>query len=460
MTTRRQFLKYLGSLGIASAGTGAIFDLQKIAAAASLNTSFGKAAGEDYRALVLLFMFGGNDANNLVIPTSAGEYTAYATGRTPVLALPQATLLPLTVQNAPGRTFGLHPAMAGLQGLFNQGKAGIVANVGPLLGPLTKAQYRGRLAPIPPDLFSHSDQQAQWQSSISDGSPRTGWGGRLGDLIAAANGANRSSTLISVTGNNLFEVGTGMTSFKVSPGNHFGFDFYNATGTDPLSMGITNMLALNNTSLFENAWKDIIARAIENQRILSQALAAVPPFTTVFPNNGLAQQFQMIARLLAVRQPLGLKRQVFFASIGGFDTHGESQLQDQNQLLGEISGALTAFYNATVELGVADQVTSFTASDFNRTFRSNGKGSDHAWGSHHLVVGGGVDGGKIFGQFPTIAIDGPDDDGGGHFIPTTSVDQYSATLAKWFGVSTADMPTIFSNLGRFATPDIGIMKPV
>jgi len=161
-----------------------------------------------------------------------------------------------------------------------------------------------------------------------------------------------------------------------------------------------------------------------------------------------------------VRQPLGLKRQVFFASIGGFDTHGEDQLQDQNELLGEISGALTAFYNATVELGVADQVTSFTASDFNRTFRSNGKGSDHAWGSHHFVVGGAVNGGRIFGQFPTIAIDGPDDDGSGHFIPTTSVDQYSATLANWFGVSTADMPAIFSNLGRFATPDIGIMKVV
>jgi uncharacterized protein (DUF1501 family) len=460
MITRRKFLQHLGSASIACAGTGAFADLQKIAAAASLNTLSPKAAGDDYRALVLIFMFGGNDANNMVIPTSATDYQAYAAGRTSVLALAQNTLLPLTVQNTPGRTFALHPAMAGLQGLFNQGKAGILANAGPLAAPLTKAQYRARSAPIPPDLFSHSDQQAQWQSSISDGAPRTGWGGRLGDLLKAANGTNSSSTLISVNGNNLFEVGATMSSFKVSPGNHFGFDFYNATGTDPLSQGITAMLASNQANLFDKAWNDVIARAIDNQRILSNALSAATPFTTVFPTTGLGQQLQMVARLISIRQALGLKRQVFFASIGGFDTHGVDQLQDQTGLLGTVSAAMTAFYNATVELGVAELATAFTASDFNRTFRSNGQGSDHAWGSHHFIAGGAVDGGKIHGQFPIIGADGPDDDGGGHFIPTTSVDQYSATLAKWFGVSITDMPTMFTNLGRFATPDLGFMKAI
>ncbi len=455
MINRRQFLKHFGAAGVA--GFGAFTDLQRIVAAASL-AGAPKTAGEDYRALVLLFMFGGNDANNLLIPTSASDYAAYATGRTPTLALPQANLLPITVANTPGRTFGLHPAMTGIQGLFNQGRAGFVANVGPLLNPLTKTQYKNRSAPIPPDLYSHSDQQAQWQSSISDGSPRTGWGGRLGELMAAANGTNHSSTLISVTGNNLFEVGNTMTSFKVSPGNHFGFDFYTAGGSDTLSRGIGDMLALNNANLFEGAWKDTINRAIDNQRILSSALAAVPPFATVFPNTGLAQQFQMIARLIGVRQALGLKRQVFFASIGGFDTHGEDQLATQNDLFTQISGAVSAFYGVTAELGVADLVTTFTGSDFNRTFRSNGKGSDHAWGSHHLIVGGAVDGGKIHGTFPVIGDTGPDDDGSGHFIPTTSVDQYSATLATWFGASVGDLPTVFANIGKFPTANLGFMK--
>ena len=451
---RREFLK---SLGMGAAGLGAWTDLGRIAAAVSLASPL--AAGEDYRALVCLFMFGGNDGNNTVIPTSGSEYLQYATGRTSTLALAQGTLLPLTVRNTPGRTFALHPAMAGLQGLFNQGKASIVANVGPLLAPTSRADFLARRVPIPVDLESHSDQQAQWQSSISDGAPRSGWGGRIADLLKSANGASQSSTLISVSGNNLFEVGATLSSFKVSPGNHFGFDFYQGSAsTDPLSKAITNVLAAPGANALEGAWKDVIARAIDNQRVLATALATVPPFTTVFPGSGIASQLQMIARLISVRQALGMKRQVFFASLGGFDTHGDGQLQDQGQLLGEVSAAMTAFYNATVELNCADLVTTFTASDFSRTFPSNGKGSDHAWGNHHFVVGGAVQGGTIQGNFPTLVRGGPDDAGtGGVWIPSVSVDQYSATLAAWFGVTPADMPAIFPNLVRFATANLGFM---
>jgi uncharacterized protein (DUF1501 family) len=458
MTNRREFLKKLAAACAATGGVGAWNDLQHMAAAASLSAPAPKAAGEDYRALVCIFMFGGNDGNNLVIP-SGTEYQQYATGRTPALALAQSTLLPLAVQNTPGRAFGLHPAMAGFQGLFNQGKAAIVANAGPLRAPTTRAQYLARSVPIPPDLYSHSDQQAQWQSSISDGAPRSGWGGRLGDLVKSANGTNSSSTLISVSGNNLFEVGTTLSSFKVSPGNILGLDFYKgAAATDPLSRGITEMLAIPSVNLFEGAWKDVIDRAIQNQQILASALASVPPFTTAFPDTGIGSQMQMIARLLAVRQALGLKRQVFFASIGGFDTHGEDQLSTQAELLGEVSGAMAALHGATVELGCADLVTSFTASDFNRTFPSNGKGSDHAWGNHHLVAGGAVLGGRIYGTFPTLVRGGPDDAGsGGQWIPTTSVDQYSATLATWFGVGPGDLNTIFPNLARFPVANLGFM---
>ena len=224
MTNRRSFLKQLAAAGIGVGGLGAWTDLQRIAAAASLGASVPKAPGEDYRALVCIFLFGGNDGNNMVVPTSAAEYQQYATGRTPTLALAQGSLLPLSVANTPGRTFGVHASMAGFQGLFNQGKAAVMASVGPLMAPTTRADFQARRVPVPVDLYSHSDQQAQWQSSISDGAPRSGWGGRIGDLMKAANGTNSSSTLISVSGNNLFEVGTTISSFKVSPGNQFGFD--------------------------------------------------------------------------------------------------------------------------------------------------------------------------------------------------------------------------------------------
>ena len=459
MTNRREFLKKLAVACAATGGVGAWSDLRRIAAAASLAPGMPKAAGEDYRALVCIFLFGGNDSNNMVIPTSAGEYPQYATGRTPALALAQSTLLPLGVQNTPGRTFAVHPGMAGFQGLFNQGKAAIVANAGPLRAPTTREQFRARSVPVPPDLYSHSDQQAQWQSSISDGAPRTGWGGRLGDLMKAANGTNTSSTLISVTGNNLFEVGTTISSFKVSPGNLLGFDFYKgASSTDALSRGITEMLGIPSVNLFEGAWKEVIDRSIQNQQVLASALATVPPFVTAFPDTSLGNQMEMIARLLAVRRALGLKRQVFFASIGGFDTHGDEQRERQAELLGELSGAMAALYNATVELDCADLVTSFTASDFNRTFPSNGRGSDHAWGSHHLVAGGAVKGGRLYGTFPTLVRGGPDDTGsGGLWIPTTAVDQYAATLATWFGVGAGDLGTIFPNLSRFPAQNLGFM---
>ncbi len=458
MTHRREFLRRLAAACITTAGAGAWSDLQRIAAAASLSPA-PKAAGEDYRALVCIFLFGGNDSNNMVIPTSATEYQQYASGRTPALALPQASLLPISVQNTPGRSFALHPSMTGFQGLFNQGKAAVVANVGPLRAPTTRDQYRNRSVPIPPSLFSHSDQQSQWQSATADGSGRTGWGGRLGDLLKTANGTNTSSTLISVTGNNLFEVGTTLTSFKVSPGNLLGFDFYKgAASTDPLSRGITDMLALPSVNLFDGAWNAVIQRAIANQEVLATALAAVPPFATPFPNTGLGSQMEMIARLLAVRGALGLKRQVFFASLGGFDTHGDEQLGRQAQLLGELSGAMSALYAATVELGCADLVTSFTSSDFNRTFPSNGKGSDHAWGSHHLVAGGAVAGGRLYGTFPTLVRGGPDDTGsGGLWIPTTSVDQYAATLATWFGVGAGELDAAFPNVRSFATANLGFL---
>ena len=460
LKARRQFLKAVALTGVGGTGAAALDQiglLERMAAAASdaLVPSAQAQTAEDYRCMVCLFMFGGNDANNLLIPTDAGRFGQYQRARG-VLALPQASLLPITPANTGGAPFALHPAMICMQKLFKDGKAAFVTNVGPLAAPTTKAQWDARSVPLPPNLFSHSDQQAQWQSAISEGVGRTGWGGRLGDLLQSMN-SNRGATLISLAGNNLWENGNTLTSSKVAPSGKLGFDFYKPGTNDPFSISLSEMLGSSRSNLMEQAWVGAINRSLDNQKSLSKAIESAQ-FANNFPGTGIGNQLRMAARLIAARSAIGVKRQTLFVSIGGFDTHGEDQLQRQNQLFSEISAAVSAFYDATVSMGVSNQVTLFSASDFGRNFQSNGKGSDHGWGSHHFVVGGSVKGNNLYGTFPDLSLGGPDDvSSQGVWIPTTSVEQMAASLARWFGVAPTEMPTIFATLGRFATPDLGLM---
>ena len=440
---RRQLLKLVGAAGASGLGLGTLAHLSAAA----------QSAG-DYKALVCLFMYGGNDGNNLLVPLELPSYEVYRQARTN-LALARDSLLPIAPSNTGGASFGLHPAMAGLQGLFTQGKAAMLANIGPLAVPTTKAQWEARSVPVPDNLFSHSDQQAQWQSAIVDAPPRSGWGGRMIERLLAADTVNRGYGLISVAGGNLWENGDqSLAAYKVSSSGRFGFDFYDASGGDPLSAALSETLAEPRNHLLEQAWTDVVGRSIDNQRVLTQALAG-STVTTAFPGTGLGTQLQMVARLIAARSSLGLSRQCFFCSIGGFDTHGDDQLQRQNELLGEISAAVAAFYEATVALGVQNDVTLFSGSDFGRTFQSNGQGSDHAWGSHHFVVGGAVKGGQIVGRFPDLTVNGPDDAGDGKWIPTTSVDQLGATLGRWFGAGST-LNEVFPRLSNFDA-DLGFM---
>ncbi len=446
--TRRTFIRQAACAALTTSGLlNTIFDLRRLSAATIADSG-------DYKALVCLFLYGGNDANNVLIQHDANGYASYAAARG-ILALPQASLLPLTLQNGDGRDFAFHPNLPELQTLFNQGHLGVVANVGTLVAPVTRAQYLAGGAAVPPQLFSHADQSVQWQTSVPDQISRTGWGGRMADALRSLNGSSKISLSISIAGTNTFEVGNTVLPYNVSPDGSVGLSgFDGSANANVRFQAFKDLLALQQSNLFQQAYSDTVTRSIAANDLLTSALAGVPALQTAFPATALAKQLNMVAKLIAARNNLGMRRQIFFCSVGGYDTHGD-QLAGQANLLTELSQALNAFFAATSELGIAQDVTTFTASDFGRTFPTNGSGSDHGWGSHQFVLGGAVRGGRLFGTFPTLAVNGPDDTGQGRWIPTTSVDEFSATLATWFGVSSSDLPMVLPNIGRFANRNLG-----
>ena len=454
--SRRSFLKHSTCAAVSAASASAtFFDLMKTAAAAS------PAQTGDYKALICIFLYGGNDPHNMVVPRTAADYNLYARTRA-ALAVPQNQLRALNFKDATQREFGLHPSMAELQTLFNTNKKlAVVSNVGPLLHPVTRTEYRAKSKPLPPQLFSHSDQQTHWQTSWPDQIARTGWGGRVADAVNSLNTNNQVSMNISLAGSNTFQVGSAVTQYEMptdGPIKLSGYD-ENPQTTSLISQAVRNTLYTQQarTNLLEEAWNGTFRRALDAGAAFKAALDAAPKFTTVFPaNNNLAKQLNMVAKVIAARNALNVRRQIFFVTLDGFDTHGD-QLAAHPGLLQKLSQGMNAFYQATTELGIADQVTTFTASDFGRALKPNNKGTDHGWGSHHFVLGGAVEGGKVYGTFPDLTLDGVNDAGSGRLIPTTAVDQYAATLATWFGVSPGELTTVVPNIGNFATNNLGFM---
>jgi uncharacterized protein (DUF1501 family) len=426
------------------------------------NTS--AAIGSDYKALVCLFLNGGNDANNMIVPTGSG-YAAYASARSN-LALPSSSLLSISPKTSDGRSWGLHRSLTELQSHFAAGRLALLGNVGTLVYPTTKDQYTRSLVPLPPQLFSHSDQQVQWQHSVPDKPTFTGWGGRIADLLYNLNSNNDISMSISIAGKNTFQVGNAISQYAVGTGGAttLSGSTSSATSTDGIRFRAQkDLFAASQPGLIEAAFGSVSGDAIVSADLLNTVLSSSPALATTFPSSTAGNQLRMAARLIGASPTLGLKRQIFFVQLGGWDTHA-SQINTTNaaadnhsNLLSQISLASDAFYRAMVELGVANQVTLFTASDFGRTFRSNGDGSDHGWGSHSFILGGAVKGGDIYGKMPTLTVGGPDDTSLGRWIPTTSVDEYAATLATWFGVSATDIPTVLPNIGRFAKPNLGFL---
>jgi uncharacterized protein (DUF1501 family) len=508
-TTRRSFIRRALCAAVGTAAlSNTIRDLRFINAAMAQSSAIS-----DYKALICIFLNGGNDANNLIIPTNPEEYGNYAAIRTPVLAIPNAdgsaaAALAVNSLNNDGHTYGFHPACPELQTLFNAGKLATVFNVGTLVYPLTKADYTSGAVTRPPQLFSHADQQVQWQTSIPDRIPTTGWGGRCADLLDTYNPKNGNTSVlsmsISLAGSNTFEVGGVTQQYSVSSSGVVSLN----TALGPSSARPAQSSTLNSLLGIDKVQQNMLVQnyalalehALASGTGLTTAINASPlsaywtstyPANITVPNGGgtitnssLMAQLKMVAKIIeagyrsAASGGLGMKRQIFFCQVGGYDLHtGQTSnagstttnnakviIGAQANLLAELSQSLNAFQNAMIKIGqqyndpaFEQRVTAFTASDFGRTLPSNNLGSDHGWGSHHLVLGGAVKGQRTYGKFPALVVGGPDDTSTGRWIPTTAVDQFAATMAKWFGVDNTNMSTVFPNLGRFAAPDLGFM---
>ena len=444
--TRRKFLRMsntLASLGLAGA----------VSRFAPINAW---AQSGDYKALVCVFMFGGNDSWNTVVPVS-DQYGRYSSIRGGV-AIPQAQLLPVF---AGSQELGLHPGLAPIHPLWSQGDLAVAANVGTLVRPLTRDAYRNRTEPIPSSLFSHSDQTLQWQTAPPNALPGTGWGGRVADRIQGINAPSNFPTGVSLSGSSALLVGQTTQPANISPGSNGVLD-----GTDSSiesqarNVAVQELVDLSSGAVMIQAANSIMSEGLRIGQVIESATGGDNQLQTVFPGSSLGRQLEQVARLIQVRGDLGMRRQIFFCGTGGFDTHS-GQVGRHAGLMAGIGAALGAFNQAMQELNVNDQVTLFTESEFSRTFEPNGNaGTDHAWASLQLMMGGAVRGGDLYGRFPQYILSGPDDaDSRGRFIPDMPLDAYGATLSKWFGLSPADISAVFPNLANFAPSahDVGFM---
>jgi uncharacterized protein (DUF1501 family) len=491
--SRREFLRTAACAAVGTAAmTAAIRDLR------FMNAAVAQTNINDYKALVCIFLAGGNDSNNLIIPTITSEYNNYAAIRTPILAIPQGAILPISPLISDGHSYGFHPCCSQLQSLFGAGRLAVLFNTGTLAYPLTKAQYNSTPSKRPPQLFSHSDQVTQWQTSIPDQPPVSGWGGRCADLLNAVNPGSAISLSVSLAGANTFEVGNVVSEYAVSTSG--AIQIQNVSGTRLNTL--TNILGLPNSNMLAKAYADTAYHSINTGQtlngVINDATYGTPDpngtfWNVPFPgqvttptsgakfNSSLGPQLKMIARLIeagsrAAGPPtngFGMKRQIFFCQVGGYDLHtGQTDVPNGGSVLNgahanlfaELSQCMNAFQAAMDQIGTrhtdpnfAQRVTAFTCSDFGRTFPANGQGSDHGWGNHHMIMGGAVHGQKTYGTFPVLTVGGPDDTSTGRWIPTTACDQFFATLATWFGVDNSNLASVFPNLGRFSSSNLGFI---
>ena len=460
----------------------------RAAAAGGVAYAFGRTPGTvyaqvagtggfgDYKALVCLFLFGGNDSWNTFVPTSTAEYNAYLLSRGGEagvgsgLAIPRASLLPVTTLTADpsGASYGFHPSMVGLRDLFGAGKAAVIPNVGPLIRPTTRTQYQGAGSSgheLPPQLFSHNDQQDQWHSLRGKAILKSGWGGRVADVLNAQLGGQQLSLNVSLAGQTYFQASEVALPYVMGSTGAATFSGFGTAGAalarrNAFEAIVNASRSSTSNTLYERSFANIQQRAVQFADRVNTAISGARSFAAL-PDSGatltpLQQQLRTVAKMISARASLSMSRQVFFVSTGGFDTH-DDLVADQPGLLSNVSVSIKSFYDALTEMGMENSATLFTHSDFGRTLTSNGDGSDHAWGGVQFVVGGAVRGQEIYGQYPALAIGSERDVGGGRFIPTTSADQYAATLASWFGVQDADLPKVAPSITNFTTRNLGFL---
>lgn len=464
--SRRTFMTRASATAFLGAGAPLALQLAAAGEAAAFDSG-------DYKAIVCVFLNGGNDHMNTVIPYDIANYDRYhavrnggagrtaggiAYGRDQLIATSLTPRVPQSLTD--GLVYALNPYMPKMARLFNTGKAAIQLNVGPLMTPLTLAQYNSpdrTRYPLPPKLFSHNDQQSVWQSLGSEGST-IGWGGRMGDLALSSN-SQSMLTCISASGNAVFVSGENAIQYQI--GTDGAVPIWTAGGwafgSEEISRTLKQLITQPYGHVLENEFSRVTKRSMELETFVNGALGKVSVATNFLPDgqpNPVASQMSIVAKLIAARAHTGAKRQVFFVSLGGFDSH-DGLMSNHPALLAQLDSAMNAFYAATVELGVANKVTTFTASDFGRTFASNGNGSDHGWGGHHFIMGGAVQGGRYYGTAPHVSIDTDDQVGQGRLLPSTAVDQMAATLGRWFGVSNSELPSVLPHIGRFADSNMG-----
>lgn len=447
--SRRKFLKQTGISGVALLGSTQLSAMTSLSAA---------NADNEYKAMVCILLAGGADSFNILVPTDNTHYNEYQKTRSD-LALPQSSLLPLNNAENNGRTLGLHPRLTGIQSLYNNGKVAFISNVGTLVEPTTTESLHAGTAKLPLGLFSHSDQISQWQTAQPDVRSGTGWGGRMADMMGPKNSNKRISMSISTAGSNEFQAGRSSNYYSIKPGDN-PTPSLNVTGRfDDVDQAVSQIYANEN---FENVLKRSYTRLFNNSMTANQefaaALATGQPITTQFADDEFSQQLKIVAQTIAANQLLGMKRQTFFVTYGGWDHHDET-INAMDAMLQPLDQGLSAFQSAMQELNLEQNVTTFTSSDFARTLSSNGRGSDHAWGGNAFVMGGAVNGGSIYGTYPSLALGNPLDVGRGVLMPTTSLDNYFAELALWFGVAPTELSSILPNIGRFYDVNSG-SKPM
>ncbi len=452
--------RFIGEAGCAAIGTTTLFNTLANLFMTNTIAAERHQFSSDYKALVCFFLSGGNDSYNMLVPRSTDAYNEYATTRFD-LALSQSSLLPINPITAGNADYGIHPSLTDIQTLFENENLAFVANVGTMIEPIEDStDYYSGLKDLPLGLYSHADQQQQWQTSVPQSREAVGWGGKVADIMQSMNSYQGISMNISLAGKNVFQSGNTVLEYAIKNSGNGAegitpIQYYDNQGFLNLirNAAITDFMSQTYSNVFQQTFASQTSNAIEAQQIFSAAIANVPAFATQFSNHYMSRNMEMIAKVIAARTQLGMSRQTFFVDLGGWDMHNEV-LNSQDFLFGVVNDAISEFYTVLEELGVENDVTTFSVSEFGRTLTSNGQGSDHAWGGHQFVVGGAVNGKEIYGEYPALYLDNNplNVSNRGVLIPRTSTDEYFAELALWFGLDSSDLQVVFPNITEFYSP--------